>query len=252
MVCADCTIMFFQNPAKIGLIMASLLLSITSFLILRMKKGLSANQKIALIYAHIFGLIFPIFFYIFFNGCSALFSSCGTAKATFYLIIITGITAAILGAVIAPILFLRSHRQRSAEIKKGAYALFLWKKAEEMQIKKPKLYLLKSAKPVAFSSSFLGNSIFLSVGMADILTKKEIEAVLLHELAHIKNSSSKLKFSASFIELLSPASHIASFRNEMSKEEKEADNFAVKSQKTSRFLNSVKSKLIEYEQARGG
>lgn len=251
-MCTDCTLAFFQSPLKLGIVIASILISLISLVILRAKSNLSMNKKIALIYIHIFGLIFPIFFYIFFNGCSALFSSCGTGKATFYLVIATGITAAVIGAILAPLLFLRSHRKNSQEIKSGFAAEMIEEKSGELGIRKPKLYLLKTPKPVAFSFSMAEPVIFISAGMADILSKKEVEAVLLHELSHIKNSSSKLKLPASLMKILSPASHVASFRRVISAEEKEADIFAIKAQGTAVHINSVKEKLSEYEKERGG
>lgn len=251
MMCTDCTLAFFQSPLKIGIVAISLLISIISLLILKTKSNMSANKKISLVYLHIFALLFPLFFYLFFNGCSSLFSACSTAKATIYLLIITGVTAALVGVIAAPILFLVLHKRNSKRITQGFAFEFIAEKTSELSIKQPHLYVMKTAKPVAFSFSLFSPSIFISAGMADVLTKKEIEAVLLHEISHIKNSSSQLKLSTSLMRMLSPASHVASFKDELSKDEQEADAFAISNQGTRIHLKTVKQKLLEYAQSEG-
>ena len=90
---------------------------------------------------------------------------------------------------------------------------------------------------------------FLSLGNHPIpnhfLSKKELESVILHEIYHVKNSSSLFKFSTFFIRL-SPLATFTSFIEDLNKEEKDADNFAIKFQNTSKYLNSSKLKIHKY------
>ncbi len=244
MLCTDCAVSFFQDPFKMGIVIVSLMLSMLSLLLIRTQR--SINRKAVLVYLHIFGLLFPLFFYIFFNGCSSFFSSCSTAKATLYLIMVTGISAALIGGILASILFLKMHKRNSKEVTSGFAVELLARKSRELTINRPRLYALKTAKPVAFSNSLFSPAIFISAGMADILTRKELGAVLMHELGHIKNSSSELKLSSSLMSLLSPASHIASFRDELSKDEASADDFAVSVQGSGKHLASAKARILEY------
>ena len=104
---------------------------------------------------------------------------------------------------------------------------------------------MDKAKPIACSFKSFRSAIFVSVGMLDILSKKEIQAVLLHELAHIKQRSSVLKFSSFLMNVLSPLSLLARFHHDTSKEEREADKFAIRVQRTSKYINSAKKKISE-------
>ena len=83
--------------------------------------------------------------------------------------------------------------------------------------------------------------------MTEILSKKELQAVLLHELAHIKEKSSALKVSSTIMNIFSPFSRLAGFGNNITKEEHKADSFVVKTQKTSKYLQAAKSKIGEFE-----
>jgi len=86
----------------------------------------------------------------------------------------------------------------------------------------------------------------MSVGLLDVLNKKEVEAIILHELAHIKNRSSILKVS-NLIFKFSPLSIIAKFNGDTNSEEKRTDEFAIKMQKTRRYIDSSKRKLDRFE-----
>jgi beta-lactamase regulating signal transducer with metallopeptidase domain len=82
--------------------------------------------------------------------------------------------------------------------------------------------------------------------MIDVLTKKELASVLLHEYGHLAGSSSFYKSSNwvySKLPLLSAFLDSFALDNE---EESNADNFAIKTQGTSRYLNSTKKKLKTY------
>ena len=76
--------------------------------------------------------------------------------------------------------------------------------------------------------------------MFDVLNKKEIEAVLLHELAHIKRMSSVGKVSQKLM-LFSPFYKIASFGH--SREEEIADEFAIQAQGTSMHIKNARKKF---------
>ena len=100
------------------------------------------------------------------------------------------------------------------------------------------LYLIDKAKPVAFT---LGKKVFVSVGMFELLSKKELEAVLLHELYHVKSRASWGKFSTGFVKLFSPIAWFSA--SSVEREEECADAFAVKIQNTKQFVNSAKKKV---------
>lgn len=62
-----------------------------------------------------------------------------------------------------------------------------------MQIATPKLRLFKSGVPISFAVETGGSTVVMSERLLSLLTAGEIEAVMAHEFAHIKNSDTKLK-----------------------------------------------------------
>ena|SRR3989338_617290 len=104
-------------------------------------------------------------------------------------------------------------------------------------------YLMDIAKPLAFS---LKKSVFVSVGMFEILNKKELEAVLLHEIGHVKNNSSLNKFTALFARIATPMASFSIVEHKIKNHEKIADDFAIKSQKTEKYVNSAREKITKY------
>ena len=101
------------------------------------------------------------------------------------------------------------------------------------------LFVIDKAIPTAFS---LGKSVFVSVGMHELLSRKELEAVLLHELAHIKANSAWHKFSSSIVHVFSPIAWFSG-SNCVEHEELMADAFVIKMQGTKKFLTSAKKKI---------
>ena len=84
----------------------------------------------------------------------------------------------------------------------------------------------------------------------DLLNKKEIEAVILHEIAHLKRKASVLTTSLSILKVFSPMSLIARFHNDFGDEEYAADTFAIKEQKTGRHIASAKRKIDGFYSAK--
>ena len=147
------------------------------------------------------------------------------------------------GFVVIPSFYMFSSRRQS---KNKELVSFVRKYSRLMKIRMPNIYIIDKAKPVAFSFKSFKSAIFISVGMLDILNKKEIQAVLLHELAHIKQKSSIMKFSSSLLRL-SPLSVLARFHHDTGKEEHEADMFAIRTQGTPKYIRSAKSKIRNYK-----
>ena len=119
-----------------------------------------------------------------------------------------------------------------------------------MKIKMPKIYIFDNANPIAFSFKSLKSMIFISAGLMDLLNKKEIEAVILHELWHIKRKASILTMSVSLLRFFSPLSLLARFHHDSDKEESHADRFAITTQKTDKHLKSAKTKMDKFERSK--
>lgn len=145
------------------------------------------------------------------------------------------------GFVIMPSYFILTNRKsriRDREINK-----FVKKYSVLLNIKKPVLYAVDKSQPMAFSFRSIKSSIFMSTGMIEITNKKEKEAILLHELAHLKQRSSAMKFSANLMRIFSPLSIIARFHHDNGREESDADRFVIDIQGTDKYLKSTKRKI---------
>ena len=95
---------------------------------------------------------------------------------------------------------------------------------------------------LAFSQASSTNRIFISVGMMETLTRKELEAVALHEIEHLRRSTPLFKASTAIYRLFSPISAVRAFNSSLVAEERIADEYAAKRQGTDRYLKSAKKK----------
>src|SRR3989344_5301708 len=152
-----------------------------AFFALSFRKSLTFKRSLTYLYAHVFFLIFPFLFGLFFAGCQAFSSRCSLAGPLFALFLLTFLGTLLVLAILTPLLFLVKYRNQSLELVNSKWNSFILKISEKCGIKAPRIFHLKTPKPVAFSTSLFRPSIFISIGMTDILGRKETEAVLLHE-----------------------------------------------------------------------
>ncbi len=231
-------IYWLYDPFSRNLLIISLFLSIISFILFLKIKN---NKKYVFVYSHIFLLLFPFIYLTFQTGCRMYFTGCHRNEAIMSLLFFALISSFIAALFIAPILFIKKYSKKSKEIENHDITDFITGYSEKI-----KVYLIDTAQPIAFSLSLLKKKIFISVGMIDLLNKKELEAVLLHELGHIKNNSSLSKFSHFFMRFLSPFSYFTSIHESVNKEEKDADMFVFEKQQTWKYLDSAKKKTNEF------
>ncbi|HLC64553.1 MAG TPA: M48 family metalloprotease [Candidatus Nanoarchaeia archaeon] len=245
MVCAECSQQLLGNLVNLKILVPSLIVSL-AFFALSFRKSLTFKKKLTYLYAHVFFLIFPFLFGLFFAGCQAFSSRCSLAGPLFALFLLTFLGTLLVLAILTPLLFLVKYRKQSVELVNSKWNSLAIKVARKFGLKVPRIFHLKTPKPVAFSTSFLRPSIFISIGLTEILAKKETEAVILHELGHIKTRSSFTKFSSYLISALSPLSRLNSFSRELNNQECCADAFASEMQGTSRHIDSAKGKIEEF------
>lgn len=245
MVCSDCLTAFFYEPAKVMIASFSLLVSIACFFLIR-RQDIPQKTKIFLIYGNIFTFIFPVAYYTFNSSCMFYsgFFLCKNLQSIVYLAIIALMSSVLLGYLFAPKIIEYGNKTKTVSHP------FLSKFVEEIRdkhgIRKIVLHIVDSAKPFAYSISTFKPHIFISIGLTELLSKKEIEAVLLHEIGHIKNRTSFLKFSALLHRIVSPFSHFTNFSRELDEEEKKADEFAVSEHGTAKHIGSAKSKIEKF------
>lgn len=227
-----------MNPLLITVLIASFIISIVSFLLF--KRTDNIKTKTLLLYSHIFFLFSPFIFGAFLWNCVMPAFHCMPKMIIFGLS--GGSTVSLLVGFIS-IPYLYPWATNSRKMKSKDLNNFLRNQTKQLNIQQPELYSVEDVTPRAYSITNIKPSIFLSVGLCEILNKKEMQAVLLHELYHIKNKSSIWKFSINQIKMFSPLSSFSSFEKSIEKEERDADLFAVKVQGTKRFLESAKNKI---------
>ncbi len=239
--CAECASHFMEG-SNLMVLSISWSISLLLLLMLRWKKNQSVRQKLIWMYGHLFALLFPFVWFLFYEGCEQLLSGCRGFLKAGALVLLTAVLSGVGVSLLSPFLFLRNYIQSSRLFPQTHLARFARKKAAHLKLRLPKVYFVDSEKPLAFSWYYRNQAIFVSIGLVSLLTRKEAEAVVLHELYHLKSRSSIYKWSAQLVYLLSPVSKLACFHKELSGEERQADRFAVALQKTSKYLVNAKRK----------
>lgn len=225
---------FVNNPGKMLLVVVFSLFSIGA--LLAWKK----YNRPFLLYAHLFFVFTPLFYFALSINCSlagiqGLLSWCTALFAKFIIFIVPPLMAFsfVLGVAILPKLYNKIAKP---------FSLKAFNRLCGLTSINADLFLIDKASPTAFT---LGNRVFVSVGLLEMLSKKELEAVLLHELHHVKCRSSWSKFSSFFVRFFSPVAWFSV--DSVEREECAADNFAISVQKSDRFLLSAKRKVVTFK-----
>src|SRR5574342_316118 len=172
----ESAVTFATDPAKMLIVVISVLISIAA--ILAWKK----YSRPWMLYAHLLFILSPLFYFALSINCSlglvqGLLSWCTAVLAKFVIYILPPLMAAVFiaGYVLLPKLY--------AFISKPLQSRTFERLCRATGIKS-ELFIIDRAKPLAFT---LGRKVFVSVGMCELLSRKELEAVLLHELYHVSS-----------------------------------------------------------------
>jgi Zn-dependent protease with chaperone function len=245
-MCFECVNTFIDKPMNLSIVLFSAVMAISLIvLFITRKKYLSNKTKIGTLYGVVFFLAFPIVYYNYARTCQSAFYSCNLTQSILYSSFTAIIVSLAISFVMIPIIYMVSSRSFLLDRKHTIY-LRVQEYAAKLGVKMPRTYIIDRAEPSAFSFSHILPSIFVTVGLIEILSPKETDAVLLHELGHIKNKPSFLKFTNNIFRHAFPIRNFNIFKEELSKEERDADNIAIGVQGTSKYLDSAKSKIQEY------
>ena len=238
------------DPTKI--VLSILSVSIAIFIIFLLKRFNFSNKgKIGLLYGHLVALFYPFVLFTTQATCGMLcISTCYNDPNSFVSLLLlslptTLMVSTIVGFIVIPLYYVKANSER--QIKSGWIVRFIKKYSSTLNIKSPRVFVVDKAEPLAFSFKHLKSAVFLSVGLFDMLNKKEIQAVILHELAHIRQKTSALKLSLAFFRLFSPMSLLVKFHHEKIAEERKADRLAIKIQGTGKYIKSARNKIKEYK-----
>lgn len=246
-MCTSCISTFFDNPINTTIAITSVLLAIILILtfILR-RNSLGNTTKVALLYLIAFSSFFPLVYYLASRTCqSSQFAYCGPIHQFLYTVIITFLISAAAGFLSLPFLMTLSS-SNNIICSNPSIQEKLREFAKKWSIKLPRVRILNRADPIAFSITYIRPSIFLSVGLLELLGPQEREAVLLHELGHIRQHTSLLKFTSTIFRVISPFSGFNILHDELALEESDADKFVVLAQGTDRYLTAARKKIISY------
>ncbi len=239
---------FVIDADKLLLMASSFSLALIMLFILH-KFKLSTKAKVGLIYGHLIFLFFPFAVLTTNVACSVGCMPCASNLGNLVALALptTLIFSTIASFFVIPGFYMFFNRR--AEIRNIKILRFV---KEYSKGNTPKVYLIDNANPVAFSFRSFKPIIFISAGLIELLNKKEIEAVLLHELSHLKRKASILTMSTSLLRFFSPLSFplLTRFHHDSNLEEMRADRFATRMQKTDRHIISAKRKIDEFEHHR--
>lgn len=237
---------FVVDADKLVLMGGSFFLAIIMLLALK-KFKFSTKAKLGFIYGHLIFLFFPFVVLTTDVACGISCMPCANNLGNLVTLAFptTVLLSTIAGFFAIPGFYMLFNRK--AETENADIVRFVQKHSARMKLKMPKIYIIDTANPIAFSFKSLKSMIFISAGLIDLLGKREIEAVILHELGHIKRKASILTMSISLLRFFSPLSLLARFHHDSDSEEFHADRFAIRAQKTDKHLKLAKRKMDEFE-----
>lgn len=220
---------------KLALLLISFSLAGLSLFIMR--RSPEVKNKLLFLRLHLVLLFSPLLFLALTWQCGMAFWSCSPMK-TLVSIPASVLIAYIVGLVLIPKLYAA---RLGAKVLEGTMANVI----AETKIAKllgtiPRLFYINTPEPTAFVKTGRRPSIHLSVGLMDIMTPKELEAVMLHETYHLKVRSPEMKFSSLFSRFVSPFQWL---NDDPSDDELEADKFAIRIQRTNRHIKSARRKI---------
>jgi|GEM_PF-3086024 len=229
---------FFQDGTNVTLITASLVAA-AALLVLSRNLGVSAKIRSGLMHAHLAFLLFPLVFFATTLNCQqAGLCEVGITQTLLYVIPLTLALGLVFGLLVVPFL----HRLRAMP-EAGKWQQYVNEQAKDMGLRRtPDVFVIDSGRPEAYSTGGLRPAIFITVGIAEALSHRQMQAVLLHELAHVREGSYALKPITQLLQAVYPDPIVAP-RAMTEEEERKADAYAASVQKTDIHLLRAKRKL---------
>jgi len=230
-----------STPHMLAIFIGSFSLALLFYILFR--KTAFVSRKVTYLYLHILFIFLPFISSALLWKCLMPVIAC-SPKMIIYLASIGSGGTLLLSFVILPYIY--NWASNSKEIKEGEIKDFVSEKSQAMNIREPKVYAVEDIRPCAYSITNIQPSIFVTVGLCELLDKKEMEAVMLHELYHVKQKTSFWKFSINMLKIFSPLSSFITTDDAIDKEELDADHFAISMQGTKRFLKAAKGKVNKF------
>ena len=230
---------FAADPLKLGLFLSSFL--VAAVLYSAVRKETNLQRKSLLMFLNLLAVAFPLVLLAFSLGCSEFQLGCAITISQTLLLAFPA--SLVLAFAFYYLLIPTLRTLNCAPIDyANPLAAFVAAEAANLGIPTPRLMVLQVHEPVAYSMTAVFPTIVVSVGVLELLTRKEQEAVALHELYHLSRKSPSFKVWSLLYGLFLPFSR-PSFFNDLSKDELAADGYAGRVQGTGRFVASAKAKF---------
>lgn len=229
-VLGPCLDTFIRNP--LGSASIALFGTIAVVSLYLMIKGQSMRSRLTWSYPLAFSLLFLLTFFAFSMMCHESVPIC-SEHALMYSIPAAILGSLLFGYILMPNIYLAWNRAAPSDLGRllpGPVPVYIADKGE----------------PFAFSHGGISRWIVVSQGMIDILSRKELEAVLLHEYGHLSGNSSFYRISGYLYSKVPLLHAFFDGRALEDEEERKADAFAASRMGTSRYVNSAKRKLEHY------
>lgn len=232
---ANCVQACITQPFTLAIIIGTVILAFITFSLIKFANT-DRNTRLSLIYLHITSFIFLAFTFIVAMTCGMFLLNVFVAIIPIMLFI--GMMATYL---IGPRIYLWSLDVSETKDMR----LNSWTKtySKIMGVRKPILYVTDEIEPAAFSAYGITPKICISKPIMKILNAKEIKAIIVHELAHIRMKTQIFNISLSFLRFLTPFSLVHAFSGELDPDEIKADEYVKTIQGTSEYLNNAKGKI---------
>ncbi|RMD58013.1 hypothetical protein D6825_02215 [Candidatus Woesearchaeota archaeon] len=224
---------FIASPEKMLFVVVCTIFALAALL------AFNRSGRLSFLYAHLVFVLSPVFYFALSINCSfgfakGLLSWCTLLFAKFIIYVLPPLIAAVVigGAFFVPMLLRASSRAVNSSI---------FRSAQRKAGVKSRLFVIDRAAPQAFSS---GGDVFASVGLFDVLSKDELEAVFLHELHHVKKRASWRKLSDRLVRFFSPLAWFS--KGCVESDEIEADEFAIRIQGTRAHIDSARLRIASH------
>lgn len=228
---------FFADPYYMAAVTGSLVMAIAMLGASRRTEW-TARTRSFLMYGHLVLLVLPLVLFAATLSCQEKgICEVGVTQTLLVVVPVSGFLALLAGLWIVPLL----HRQRGLA-EDGPLQQYVRNQAEGIGMRVPDVFWIDSGKPQGYSVGGLKPAIFVSIGMGQLLSRRQLEAVLLHELGHIREGSHALKTLSIFLHAWHPQA-LPAPQQVVQDEEAKADGFAAGRQKTRVHLERAKKKV---------
>lgn len=230
---------FAASPLKVSVAAAGWSLAIVVLSLAR--RTANPNWKLRFLGLHLALLFLPPVFAALTWDCGMFMLAC-LPMGSIALLPLAFTLAFVSGYTALPWAYRWAHRRHRLD--DPELARFVEENTRRLGVRPPDLYYLDTARPTAHTFTGHRPFIFVSVGLLDILDRKEMEAVLLHELGHIRDRSSLRAFASRLLPWTAP---VLSFADStwLSVEEKRADQVATEFQSTEHYIQSARLKTSQ-------